>query len=478
MNALTRTLRSFDPIRAISPKWAYQCEAYRFAYDALVNDRTGGGGRPTSRNPGAADNELDEETLNGLREVARDLAQNNPLVKGILQDEANDVVGTETQIQSRSGNTDWDSETERLWKQEMIDRPCDVSGRFNVKKLLQLAFPASRRDGDFFVLNTKQGYQLCEGEQCGTPHGHQEAKTFTVTNGVAVSKQSGRVIGYFIGKPAEWGAIDPQSWRQYQKPDVFHVFNPDRVSYSRGEPIFASSVVLLKKLWGFVDASVVKARLHVCLSVFVELESQDRIPGAFKKGRYPSGQTPEGQKIDKISPGGISYLNQGETVKPFIPSSPTSEFDPFFLRVLSIIGRPLCMPLILTSLDFSQATNMNMRGAFMQAQKNFKQQQENLVVPLYSWLYTHWLREKIRAGQIQEIEGAFAHEVSPQRWPYVDPAKQAEADAQELANGTTSEIEICTRGGKDYLDVVQNIVKAQEIRREQDVQEKTERDAA
>ena len=58
------------------------------------------------------------------------MGRNNPLVKGLLLTEADDVVGTQTQIQARSKSKAWNAKVEALFKAEMVDQPSDVTGRF------------------------------------------------------------------------------------------------------------------------------------------------------------------------------------------------------------------------------------------------------------------------------------------------------------------------------------------------------------
>ena len=57
----------------------------------------------------------------------------------------------------------------------------------------------------------------------------------------------------------------------------------------------------------------------------------------------------------------------GEDAKAIAAQRPNSEFDPFILRCLMFICRPMCMPLMLATLDYSGATFMNARIAYQEA---------------------------------------------------------------------------------------------------------------
>ncbi|MEN6428059.1 MAG: phage portal protein [Phycisphaerales bacterium] len=217
---------------AVSPKRAYLRRAYRFAYDALDRSRTR---KPRTGLGGTGDAHLTEQALSNLREICRDMGRNNPIVKGLFATETKGVVGSETKVEARTADEQWNEAAERLWKAEMVDRPCDVTGRLDIHKLLSLAYKSYRRDGDDFVVFGDETLWLVEGEQCGTPQGAQGGERFDVTNGVATRKSDGRVIGYYIGRPDRWGYIQANAYGKFTVDRVHHVFHPDRVSYTRGE---------------------------------------------------------------------------------------------------------------------------------------------------------------------------------------------------------------------------------------------------
>ena len=275
--------------------------------------------------------------------------------------------------------------------------------------------------------------------------GQIDARLFTITNGVAISKRTGRVIGYYIGKPNTWGYIEADAWRRFPVEKVHHVWNADRFSYTRGEPALTSAVEDIDKVTRYKDAELVAAHVNACLSIFVTRNDELTIPQAYTQGVSRTGETDDGVKLQKIEPGEIHHLAPGEGINAVVPTRPPAAFEPFVLRSLMFIGRPLCLPLMLVTLDFSGATYMNARIAYQAAQKAFRREQEHVVKPMVSRIYTWWLARKMAAGQIRERSDAFAHEVICQRWPYVDPYREAQADKLELENKTTSRSQICAR---------------------------------
>ncbi len=445
---------------AVSPRRAYLRRAYRFAYDALDGSRTR---KPRGGLSGTGDVHLTESALARLREICRDMGRNNPIVKGLLHTEAKGVVGSETKVEVRTGDEGWNQAAERLWKEEMVDRPCDVTGRFNFHKLLNLAYKSYRRDGDDLVVFDDEALWLVEGEQCGTPYGHLGGQLFEVTNGVATRKSDGRVIGYYIGKADKWGFVKSGDYGRYTVDQVHHVFNPDRVSYTRGEPVLTSAIDWIDKLTRYADAELVAAHVNALFVMALTKRFPEGMLPTVRPSQASNATSAEGFKQEKLGPGLIYECAPGEDAKAIAAQRPNSEFDPFILRCLMFICRPMCMPLMLATLDYSGATFMNARIAYQEAWDNWRDEQNLVIKPLVSRIWRWKVAQWIARGDLSPKDDAFAHEVICKRWPYVDPYKEAMSDKVDLENGTNTRTAICARSGRDYRDVVRERVREQKI---------------
>jgi capsid protein len=442
-----------DIIGIVSPKIAFKRKAYRFAYDAIDKRRTR---KKRTGMGGTGDTQLTETNLSALREIHLDMMRNNPLVKGLLKTERDGVVGPVITIQGRSKDTKYNEETESAWQEEMVDSPCDVTGRFNINALIRMSYLGYRRDGDAAIIFLDDKLQAIEGGQIGTPYGSEKPKNYEIINGVAVSNQEGRVIGYYIGKPNKWGYIKNDSFRKYPAELVQHIFSPERFSQSRGEPVLTASVNFIDTLCDYIDAELVAAKVNACFSMFV---AQDKIdmPNLSTRGVSSSGLDEEENRLEKIEPGIIVYGQPGESATGIGQVRPGQLFDPFVSRMLTLIGRPLCMPLMLITLDFSGATFMNARIAYQKVQEAWLGEQENIIKPIISRIW-RWFITRRFAGK------DFAHEIICNRWPYVDPWKEAMADEQQLFNGTITRAEICSRQGRDFTDTTDQLDKEETYR--------------
>lgn len=436
----------------ISPKAAAYRKAARFYYDAVnSSDRLN---KKRSGMGGTADTQLDEHSLWKQREICRELGRNNPLVSGLLKTEADGVVGEGVSIQAATDDDGWNEKAEQLWKEEMLDRPCEVTGRFNFNEYCRKMYLSYRRDGDMATIYTDAGLQAVEGEQIGTPASGIVAKNFRVVNGIAYSNPTNKVIGYYIGQPDKSGFfIKADSYKKYTADQVHFHFNPERFSQSRGQPALTPSIKYIDYLCGYIDAELVAAKINACFAMFITKEGAG---GPFAPPNADNIKDGSGNLVplEKVQPGMIEYLQPGEAVSGVGMTRPGAMFDPFVMRMLTLIGRPLCMPLMLITLDFAGATFMNARIAYQKVQDMWRTEQSTIITPFASRTWRWKIEQWIQSGLLTRREDAFKHRVINNRWSYIDPTKESKADKQELDNFTVNRTDIVARKGGNFEDII------------------------
>lgn len=455
-----------DVVGVLSPRTAMMRRSYRFGYEILDKHRTR---KKRSDMGGTGDWHLSQEKLDKLREICRDLGRNNPLVKGIFRKLATKVVGTATKIQAKTEDKGWNKAAEQLWKEEMINVPCDVTGRFNIHAYLKKMYYSYCRDGDMFTVFADEGIQAIEGDQVGTPYGKKEAEYFDVINGVAISKKTKRIIGYYIGKPNKWGYIANESTQKYSADVVHHSFNSDRFSCSRGEPVLISAVDTIDKLFGYIDAELVAAKINACFPMMVTTKDSSGMPPPFTKGVSSSGKDEDDRQLEKVDPGLIWHGEPGEKADAIGATRPASAFDSFILRILMIIGQPVNLPLMLVTGDYAGATFMNSRVAYQEARDTWHDEQELVIKPFVRRLWMLKVQQWIERKELSKSKDSGRFEILCKRWPYVDPWKEAKADEQQLKNGTTNRSIINARQGQDFHDVTDQRAEEDEYLEEKEV---------
>lgn len=452
-------------VEVFSPRSAVRRKQYRFAYDILDGGRTRKKRR--GRQTGTGDVQLDQRSHSGLMEISRDLSRNNPLAVGILKTERDGVIGIGPKPEAATSDKDLNTEIDMLWQEHMVDQTIDNTRRFNWPAYIRKKYLSYRRDGDASTIFGRDTLRPIEADQIGTPYNQSVAIHSKVINGVAYSKIDGHLVGYYIGTPDKWGYIQPLSVKKVAAENVHMMFDPDRFSQSRGAPALTPSIDYIDKISDYFDAELIAAKVQACFCVFIAKKdemTEDGLSG-YTGGVSSSGLSDTDRTLEKIEPGMIKHGEVGESATPLGMNRPGGMFDPFMNKALVMIGRPINMPLMLVTLDFSGATFMNAKIAYDRVKEHWKGEQSIVVKPFVSKVYRWFIDRMIRMGLINNPPAdIYRHRVSMNRWPYVDPFKQAKADEVELKTGVTSEIAICEQVGTDYRDVIDQRVKAKEIR--------------
>jgi lambda family phage portal protein len=439
------------PVGILSPSAALRRAQYRMAYEILDGS---GQRKQRTKAAGTGDAILTELRLANLRDISRDLVRNNSIVEGMLNTEANDVVGESgPMIQAATDDKGWNAAAERLWKSTMIDEACDVSGTLNWPAYLWLAYFSYRRDGDFFTLFTDSGLQPIEGERVGTPTG-KKTTAMKLVNGIATN-DFGRVLGYYIGTPDTWGFIQNQSWKAYPADSVAHILRHRRFSASRGEPALTSALKYLDMLDGYLDAELVAAKVAACFTMFIAKKgyAEDGIGPAFGTAGSGSLDAASGLRQEKLSPGQILYGETDESATSIANNRPGQQFEMFIRTLQSISGRGVCMPLMYVTMDFSGATFMNTRVALQTAQKLWKTEQEHILKPMTHRVWRWWVQQQVAAGRLADHPHSSRIDIYGHRWPYVDPFREAQAERIQLENGTTNRSLLCANRGMNFQEI-------------------------
>ncbi len=455
-------------VAAISPKMAYNRQKYRYAYDVLDGGRLR---KKRSLRRQGGDQDLTERNLDRLREIARDLSTNNPLVKGIFRKLTTNIVGTQTRIQARTSDEGWNNAAEAAFKEEMIDKSCDVTGRFNFHGLLNKSYYRYAQDGDCFIILTDNGPQAVQGEFCGTPYGKTSAvlqpKNFEITNGVAISKATGRIIGYYIGKPNKWGYIKPESYKKYSVENIIHIVNYERFDHSRGEPMLTSAVPYIDYLMGYWEAELVAAKVNACFpmtSLTYDSKSMAGPLGSIKTFGGTDKKDDYDRPLARMEPGQIWEGEPGEKLEALGSARPSQAFDPFVMRTEALIGSSVCLPLMLVSGDFSHATFMNSRFAYGEFRSFAIDEQEFVLRRPASGMWLWKMKDLIDRKELTKREDWNAHQIYFKRWPYVDPSRERLADKIALESADTNHTIIAAREGIDWKeDIWDQRVKEEEM---------------
>ncbi len=251
---------------------------------------------------------------------------------------------------------------------------------------------------------------------------------------------------------------------------LFHIYNPKRVSMTRGVTQLAPVFALSGMLEDINFAKLVQQQIVSCFAIFRKLAAgSDDLPsvdGAAKYGEPSSEQTATGSRqLEGISPGMEIVGRAGEELSGFSPNVPNSEYFQQVKLILQIIGVNFGLPLCLVLMDGSETNFSGWRGAVDEARKGFVADQENLVRrfhdPVYRWWLYREIEQDVALKKMLKKSGVdiFGHKWNLPTWSYIEPVADADGDVKQLQSALTSPRRMHAARGKDWETIADEIVE-------------------
>jgi capsid protein len=255
-------------------------------------------------------------------------------------------------------------------------------------------------------------------------------------------------------------------------PLVLHVFNPERVSQSRGVSAF---IRLIENATAHADlqfAMLIKEQAAACLTILRETESSNSgmpLGGAAALGPAETVPNADGTSttVHELRPGLEIAGRPGEKLSINAPNLPGDGFLKHSAQVLAFIAVNLGIPYQVLLLDPTQSNFSSWRGAMDVAQHGFAAIRAWMITQFYTPVYEWWLRGEIAenpefARLYDELgEDIFGHQWTPPYDPYIEPSKDISAETNQVSARLDSRRNVLARRGLDLDDVDLDIVTDQ-----------------
>lgn len=266
---------------------------------------------------------------------------------------------------------------------------------------------------------------------------------------------SGQRIAYHV-RPDSGGDI-LSSWAppiRVPASEILHVYRQDFPGQIRGVPWLAPALLALNELDQLLDALQIAAKISAMHAGFVTDMNAT--------GTLPYDGTQEGSVLTGgLEPGTIKFLPAGFDIKF---SSPQQALASIELAGLSLraIAAGLGLPEHLLTGDVSRANYSSMRAALVAFRPRLEQLQYHMLIPQFLRpVWRRWLSLEIISGRVSapgfeaDPESWLAVEFYPPPQQWVDPLKDAEAEATAIAAGLKSRRQAVAERGYDIetLDV-------------------------
>lgn len=444
LNILERAVARLSPqwgARRLSSKVALeQASIYARAYDAARNDRRTKGWLASG---GSAVSEVGAG-LPLVRRRTRDLIRNNEWAANAKRKLVAHIVGTGFQPRAAdSVSRTQKRKAAELWAS--FAETCDPEGMVDIYGKMAMAIGEVVEGGSCLIRYTPADPALgmkvplyCEVLDAEMlDHGRTEIRPDgnVVVQGVEFDS-AGRRVAYWLFKthPGDGGIISYKKggWQSERVSAQFvdHVFRVDRTGQVTGMPWFAPIALRLRDTGDYEEAELVRKKIEACLTVFVRRTGQGPVNLA-QANRVETDD--DGSRLEKIAPGMIAYLRDGEDISTATPS-PSSGYGEHVTHQLMAAAAGIGLPYSVFSGDLSRANYSSLREGKLDFWAVLDQWQWHMAIPQMA--NKMWRRcMAAAASRGHSIAGDTPAAWTVPKRPWVDPIKDVKAALLEMSSG-------------------------------------------
>jgi len=345
----------------------------------------------------------------------------------------------------------------RDWKRREY---CTVAQCFDYNQVCQIRLLSAARDGDFFIRHVrspavnKYGYslQLINSEWCDFQLNSINPDTKNMIRmGIERDSMGKRIAYYFIKRqPQDWqfsvpGAAmtsAPKSYERILAEDIIHYSRYEDGDSTRPAPWSASVIQKSRHLDKYEEAEVVAARVSACKLGFF---TSNMVPEGGEAMSDRPDPTQEGTM--DAEPGSFTGLKWGIDFKEWNPSHPNGNFDLFRKGLLRAwcAGLPGANYNIIAN-DLEGVNYSSGRLGMLDERELWKLIQKFDIEIAERPIFEAWLYMALLTGAIPLPLAKFDKFNKPifrgRRWAWVDPLKEVQSSALEVANKFTSRTRI------------------------------------
>lgn len=459
-------------IGAISPRagaeraaWRMQYEAYRGNYDASDSGRL--------QSQWKTQNESAEMTDRYERDIvrarARDLERNSDAMNSVLKSFKRNIVGSGIQVRVATGDQEMDQTIERAWGKWCKRINCDVTGTQSFGQIVRMCIQRKITDGGILILKryTSQGFlplqlQVLEVDELDTTQIRPQKAENKVVGGIEYNSWN-RPEGYWIRQYSIDGYTLNQSV-YIPAEDVVFYYAKKRPSQIREISDLSPVLTRIKDMNEFMSAVTIKEKITACLAVFIKRA----IPSSgIGRGQVVSSKNTsyEGKRV---VPGMIMEMNAGDEAQMLNPAGQGSDATSFIKAQQRMISSGSGLSYEATSRDMSETNYASARQSMIEDDLTYDEEKELLIETFLDEIYetfiiSCWLKGIIAPDDFWKDKSKYMkHEwvVKPKRW--IDPYKEANANAVALKTGQKTFQQICAENGRDWRKVIDEMAEARE----------------
>jgi len=409
-----------------------------------------------------------------LRDRARELERDNPIVARYLTMQEENIVG-DVGMKLKALNTvsatddtlDTVTNTaiEKAWTDWCNPETASVDGLLSMTDIASLAVRRWKGDGESLVriwrgVSNKYGFALQVIDADLLDHTYFRAPSETqneIRMGVERDK-FGRPVQYWMytQHPSDYfGGVRQRV--AIPAADLIHLYKVERPGQTRGITAIAVGMSDLNHVGAYIEAEVVAARQGATSSFFVK-QDKDSDPVDPDAG--------ENLQME-LEPGVGQRLGPGEDIVNYAPQHPNAVMPSFLKQMLRLFASAVNVAYSSLTGDLDSANYSSLRDGSLKERDAYKRDQVWLASHLYRRVYLEWLKMAALTGQVKlpvgKTERFAVHRWIARGWAWVDPEKDIRSAAMAVQAGFDTRTRICAANGTDFEENLKQLAHEKEL---------------
>lgn len=396
-----------------------------------------------------------------LRNRARYERDNDSYVDGIVSTLAQDLIGTGPRLQMQTDDPELNAAIERAF--HAWANAIGLAAKLRCMKEAKIVdgeafavFVTNPRIGDAVKLDLRP----VEADRVSDPSLQGGGLAANQSDGIEYD-DVGNPVSYTIlrNHPGDGFGSAAIEWDRVPAKSVLHWFNARRPGQIRGIPEITSGLALPGQLRRFTQAVLSAAEAAADMAVTFETQQ-------------PADGEADAEPMDTIEleKGMGTFLPDGYKANQLKPEQPGTTFDSFEARIINRFGRGVNLPFNKAS---GNSSTYNYSSGRLDHQGHFKSlrvERADANKPVLMPIFFTWLAEALLIPEYLPSTVAVA-DLTRHQWmwdgfEHVDPVKEANADATNLASLTTTLGEIYAEKGQDWEAALRQRAKEEALKRE------------
>ena len=417
-------------------------------------------------------------SLPTLRNRSRQLCMDVDFARRYISLVQQNVAGPHgVQIQARLVNDRFEPDPadsaalERAWRD--WGHVAEVGGKLTWPEVQRLVVGTVARDGECLVRmypgfggnKYRFGIQVLEADYLDENLNRDLSDGGRITAGIEKDGFD-RVQAYYLATRTTPNAngdlyqFGSRSYLRVPAEEIVHLFKTDRPQQTRGVTWLVTAIRRLNMLSALEEAALVNQRIAASKMGFFTSPAGDEFTGSDTEGDNDGSAI-----IEDVEPGTFTQLPAGMDFRDFDPTAPDI-FPDFQAGLLRGAASGLGIGYSTLSMDNTSASYSSLRHEALSEQDTWRTVQRWFVDQFIWPVYTAWLNSAVMTEALPMPPRKIAKALDrrrvfwqPRGWAWVDPSKEAKANAEAVSLGTASRREIAAAQGKDLEEVLDQLAE-------------------